>query len=69
MTEQILVTILHMLYVPSFKLNWMMLESEFNPLSTIGLLTPFLIGSYLVMFTCVANYDKALKMLHAQTCT
>ena len=39
------------------------------PLSTIGLLTPFLIGSYLkkLMFTCVANYDKALEMLHAQT--
>ncbi len=41
----------------------------FNPLSTIGLLTPVLIGSYLEIFTCVANFDKALKMLHAQTST
>ena len=41
-----------------------------NPLGlgTSGLLTPFLIGSYLEMCTCVANYDKALKMLHAQSC-
>ena len=33
-------------------------------LITTGLLTSFLIGSYFEMFTCVANYDKALKMLH-----
>ncbi len=39
-----------------------------NPLSTTGLLTPFQIGPYLEMFTWVANYDKALKMLHTQTC-
>ncbi len=39
-----------------------------NPLSITGLLTPFLIGSYLEMFTCSANYVKALKLLHAQTC-
>ena len=31
---------------------------------TTGLLTPFLIGSYHEMFTCPANYDKSLKMLH-----
>ena len=36
----------------------------FNPLGTTGLLTPFLIGSYHEMFTCSANYDKSLKMLH-----
>ncbi len=36
-------------------------KSKFNPLSTTGLLTPFLIGSYLEIFTCVANYDRALK--------
>ncbi len=35
-----------------------------NPLGTSGLLTPFLIGSYHEMFTCLANYDKSLKMLH-----
>ena len=40
----------------------------FNPLSTTGLLTPVLIGSYHDLFTGVINYDKALKMLHAQTC-
>ncbi len=28
-----------------------------------------LIGSYHEMFTCVANHDKALKMLHTQSCT
>ncbi len=33
-------------------------------LSTTRLLTSFLIGSYHEMFTCVANYDMALKMLH-----
>ncbi len=27
-------------------------------------LTPFLIGSYHEMFNCLANYDKALKVLH-----
>ncbi len=43
-------------------------KSPLNPLSTTGLLTPVLIGSYHEMFTCVANYDKAFKMLHAQTC-
>ena len=42
---------------------------QINPLSATGLLTPILIGSYLEKFTCVANYDKALKMLHTQTCT
>ena len=30
-----------------------------NPLNTTGLLTPFLIGSYHEICTCVANYDKA----------
>ncbi len=33
-----------------------------NPLSTTGLLTPFLIGSYHELFTCLANHYKALKM-------
>ncbi len=36
--------------------------------STTALLTLFLIGSYHEMFTCVANYDITLKMLHSQTC-
>ncbi len=40
-----------------------------NPLSIAGLLIPFLIGPYLEMFMCEANYDKALKLLHTQTCT
>ena len=40
------------------------LDSRLNPLGTTGLLTPFLIGSYHEMFTCSANYDKSLKMLH-----
>ncbi len=44
-------------------------RTKINPLSTTGLLTLYLIGSYHEMFTCVANHDKALKMLHAQTCT
>ncbi len=44
-------------------------KTFFTPLSTTALLTPFLIGSYNEMFIWVANYDKALKMLHAQTCT
>ncbi len=33
-----------------------------NPLSTTGLLTPFLIGSYHELFTYLANHYKALKM-------
>ncbi len=41
--------------------------ATFNPLSTTGLLTPFLIGSCHEMFTCVANYDKALKMLYTSS--
>ncbi len=32
-----------------------------NPLSTTGLLTPFLIGSYHELFTNLANHYKALK--------
>ena len=36
----------------------------FNPLSTTGFLTPFLIGSYHGTITCLANHDKAKKMLH-----
>ena len=31
-------------------------------------LTPLLIGPYHELFTCVAKYDKAFKMLHTQTC-
>ena len=38
----------------SYTLSWLI-----NPLGTTGLLTPYLIGSYHEMFTCVANYDKA----------
>ncbi len=37
-------------------------EQVINPLSTTGHLKPFLIGPYLETFTCVANYDEALKM-------
>ncbi len=37
---------------------------NFNPLSTTGLLTPFLIGSYHEMMTCLANHGKTLKMLY-----
>ncbi len=33
-----------------------------NPLSTAGLLIPFLIGSHHELFTCSANHYKALKM-------
>ncbi len=42
-----------------------MLEA-LNLLSTTGLLTPFLIGSYHETITCLANHnhDKAMKMLH-----
>ena len=35
-----------------------------NPLSTTGLLTPFLIGSYHEILTCLANHGKTLNMLH-----
>ena len=35
-----------------------------NPLSTTSHLTPFLIGSYYASRTCVANHDKAKKMLY-----
>ena len=45
------------------------LPHKLNPLSTTGLLTPFLIGPYNELFTCIANYDKTFKMLHTQTCT
>ncbi len=49
--------------------NLLKFKEWFNPLSTTGLLTPFLIGPYHELFTCVANYDTAFKMLHTQTCT
>ncbi len=39
-------------------------NKNINPLSTTGLLTPFPIGLYHEMFTCLANYDKALKDVH-----
>ncbi len=35
-------------------------------LSITGLQTPFLSGSFHGMFTCLANCDKSLKMLHSQ---
>ena len=35
-----------------------------NPLSTTGLLSPFLIGSYHETSTSLASPDKAKKMLH-----
>ena len=38
-----------------------------NPLSTTGLLTPFLIRSYLEMFSCVAQYG--FENGASQTCT
>ncbi len=41
-----------------------MLECHLTPLNTIDLPTPFLIGSYHEAITCLANYDKAKKMLH-----
>ncbi len=40
------------------------LFSTLNPLSTTGLLTSFVIGSYHEIFTCLANHNKATKMLH-----
>ena len=43
---------------------WIQTLYHFNPLSTTGLLTPVLIGSYHEMFTWVANYDRALKNVH-----
>ncbi len=36
--------------------------TDINPLSTTGLPTPFLIGSYHELFTYLANHYKALKM-------
>ena len=35
-----------------------------NTLSTTGPLTLLLIDSYHEMFTCLANYDISLRMLH-----
>ena len=46
----------------TFKVNSIMICS-FNSLSTTDLLTPFLIGSCHEMFICLANYNKALKMV------
>ncbi len=40
------------------------LTITFNPLSTTGLLTQYLIGLYHEMFICLANYEKPLKVRH-----
>ncbi len=45
---------------------WRVRVSDYhiNPLSTISLLTQFLIGSYHELFTYLANHYKALKVQH-----
>ena len=40
---------------------------QLNSLSSMGHLTPFLIGSYHEIFTCQTNYDESLKNV-SQTC-
>ena len=40
------------------------LQFSINPLSTTGLLTTFLIGSYHETTTYLANHDKTKKMFH-----
>ncbi len=40
------------------------LELTLNPLSTSGLLTLYLIGSYHEMFICLGTYEKPLKRHH-----
>ena len=45
------------------------LQNHVNPLSTAGLLTWLLIGSYHEMFNYEANYDIALKISHLKTFT
>ena len=40
------------------------IHKKLNPQSTTDPLTPFLIGSYHEISICIANYDKALKILY-----
>ncbi len=62
--------VLYSLSVQKYEVKcYVLILGAFMFMSTTGLLTPFLIGQYLELFTCLANHDKALKMLQAQTCT